>query len=631
MSSDHPDSEATRQHIVQLRLQREAAHAHDEEERSYLREYEAKQKRLRELFDLVRTPLRPGDERPDEDVTIFDKYVRAWSRRLRELIAALQAEGDWASIEEWLATLTEDDPATATVRLLIRLGARESETDGLVDLVDELMRNEDLYFRVWRHCLGRLRDHLEETRRKAAYAAALERDRHWLVTAARLGIMPLEINNTLCGADGAVDVSWAVSASAIGVSRDGRQVAAGPATTYRPDALLAAFDEMCRSESLPPLKAWLRLGKELHRARLGSDYFIYRVIDRDSSLEAPSLRGLLYAASRINNELISAADHNRLNDERHVREMHAWMACPDRWADIKPQLAKFYKACVEELENRSPPIPPRVELTGLPKPAPLAQADEGAPVHANPPGPSAVNFESPIPPSIDDEKAKLADSSPADGVPGLNESENPNGELLAEYQVAEFIANRPNATLGEVTTALGLTPGKVRRTQSWKDHQERLLDEFLRAHPRATADEAGVLLGVSGGKVVGMRAWKSHTARKQADAPPRYSRERPLNDAILKLRPDQRSMDPSNQIDDRDQILRFIVEGLEPQERGSVLGLSPQDQQRLIDHILLTVGQSITDAPAQQQSQQVLLETARSWLEEEEQQIRAQQRRKSRS
>jgi hypothetical protein len=115
-------------------------------------------------------------------------------------------------------------------------------------------------------------------------------------------------------------------------------------------------EELYRSDSLPPVEAWLRFGGELHRARLGSDYFIYRAIEQDSSLEAPYLRGMLFAAARLHNELLGAEDHARLGDQAHLRQTHAWMADPNRWPDIRPQLVRFANLCFEELAMRTPPL-----------------------------------------------------------------------------------------------------------------------------------------------------------------------------------------------------------------------------------------------------------------------------------
>jgi hypothetical protein len=78
--------------------------------------------------------------------------------------------------------LPDDYRPTCTVRLLFRCAAESSEADALVCLVDELMRDGDLYFDVWHNCLGRLHDHVGEVRRKKAYGAARQRDRAWLST-----------------------------------------------------------------------------------------------------------------------------------------------------------------------------------------------------------------------------------------------------------------------------------------------------------------------------------------------------------------------------------------------------------------------------------------------------------------
>lgn len=226
-------------------------------------------------------------------------------------------------------------------------------------------------------------------------------------------------------------------------------------------------------------------------------------------------------------------------------------------------------------------------------------------------------------PPADPPRPRTSELEPA---PGESDDGVGNGERPAEDRVAEFVANRANATLEEVRTALGLTPAKIRRTRSWKDHEERLLDQFLRTHPTATAEEAGGAFGVSDEKVVGMAAWKAHRARSRAAAPPRAN-ERPLSAATLELRADERATDPLEQVDIRDQILRVVIEGLAPAERASLNKLTRAAQNRLVDHLLTSIDPERLQAPDDRAAFEIVLEVARSWLEQEEQAQRDNRRR----
>jgi hypothetical protein len=230
---------------------------------------------------------------------------------------------------------------------------------------------------------------------------------------------------------------------------------------------------------------------------------------------------------------------------------------------------------------------------------------------------------SPPPSSTEVESDRIL--SKTDDSPPQEPSDPQRCGGTAEQHIAEYIATHADATLEELMASLGLTPGKIRRTQAWKEHEQKSLEDFLQANPTATAAEAGKALGISDEKVVGMPPWKRHRARVIAATPPSSIKERPLTEATLKLRPDDRAVDPIEQVDNRDQIFRLIIEGLQPSERGKLNRLSPSSREGLIEHVLGCIGSAPLEEPACDH-REIVLEVARSWLDEEEQTQRADRR-----
>jgi hypothetical protein len=197
------------------------------------------------------------------------------------------------------------------------------------------------------------------------------------------------------------------------------------------------------------------------------------------------------------------------------------------------------------------------------------------------------------------------------------------GGASAEALVTRYLAGEPNALIGEVARATGLTKLKIQRTQAWKKHEERRLDTFLRAQPQAGTGDVKQVLGLSPGKTAGMRAWKEHRARKEAAKPPRPVKERPLSDNILCCRPDEAVADPAAKAEDRDQILQVIREEADPDTRGRINRLRPAEQEALLDHIVgTTAGGEGLDTNDSARKLALLLEITKSWLDDHEQECR---------
>src|SRR5262249_12620281 len=102
---------------------------------------------------------------------------------------------------------------------------------------------------------------------------------------------------------------------------------------------------------LPALEAFLELGRELHRARLGS--FISDAIT-SRSIEASTARGLLDAATRYHEERRDAEERARLDDEGHARKLLAQIAVDNRWLHVRDEIGKLARLALAQRDARRP-------------------------------------------------------------------------------------------------------------------------------------------------------------------------------------------------------------------------------------------------------------------------------------
>src|SRR5262249_23263666 len=128
----------------------------------------------------------------------------------------------------------------------------------------------------------------------------------------------------------------------------------------------------------------------------------------------------------------------------------------------------------------------------------------------------------------------------------------------AEARVAQYLLTKQDPSIAEVADATGLTEHRIRRTQSWKDHEERRLGAFLHDHPQADTGDVKNAFGFSASKTVGMRAWTEHQARRAAAKPPQRVKEVSLSQKMLHCRPDPTVVDPAARVADRDELFHTI-------------------------------------------------------------------------
>lgn len=114
--------------------------------------------------------------------------------------------------------------------------------------------------------------------------------------------------------------------------------------------LREALDRITRSESVPPLDAFLELGRELHAARL--DYFIRGAFPSRTD-PAMSALHLTSTACRFHE---MPDDQARLKDDEHVADLLAQVAQrPGFWLYVRDELLTFTRLVEEELRKRHPP------------------------------------------------------------------------------------------------------------------------------------------------------------------------------------------------------------------------------------------------------------------------------------
>jgi hypothetical protein len=212
----------------------------------------------------------------------------------------------------------------------------------------------------------------------------------------------------------------------------------------------------------------------------------------------------------------------------------------------------------------------------------------------------------------------------------LREDLPASGGGTAEERVRHYLDRHTDPQIDEAQQITGLTELRIRRTQAWKDCEEKALDAYLRKQPDAETPDVEREFGFSAAKTVGMNAWKDHRERKNAAKPPRKIKERPLG-AAADFRPDEGAADPSKQVDARDQLLHRILQAVDRDTRGQLNRLSVAEQNRLIDHLLAQCPPTEGGDEGSMDRLTIVVEVARSWLEEREQEGRHSGRKSRRS
>jgi hypothetical protein len=147
---------------------------------------------------------------------------------------------------------------------------------------------------------------------------------------------------------------WRAAAKDIGSAQDPPSFAKQEIEATAPHAeLRIAFDSIIKSETVPPLSAFLALGKDLNDARLDST--ISEQIE-GRSIPASTARGIIYTAMRHQNPEIREEEIPgiRASDEQHLMKLIAEIVEHRRWTKVRGELVKFSKQVFKELEERTP-------------------------------------------------------------------------------------------------------------------------------------------------------------------------------------------------------------------------------------------------------------------------------------
>ena len=197
----------------------------------------------------------------------------------------------------------------------------------------------------------------------------------------------------------------------------------------------------------------------------------------------------------------------------------------------------------------------------------------------------------------------------------------------AEAAVTAYLATQRDPPITDVAGATRLTEHKIRRTQAWKAHEDSRLDAFLCDHPRAGIADVQKALGFSAGKTAGMQAWSDHQARKEAAKPPRRVKQVSLSKKMLDCCPNAAAADPGARVADRDELLHTILEDADPETRALIKRLTQAEREALVDHLLANVdlGDGL-DTAQSAAIRALLLEIARQWLDDDEQEARRSSR-----
>jgi hypothetical protein len=128
-----------------------------------------------------------------------------------------------------------------------------------------------------------------------------------------------------------------------------------------PNVLQEKFDALIHAAA-PAQDMVLSLGAELQQAGLRES--IYRLIE-GNDIALATLRGLLYAAARLQDVRIASEDKARVDDLGHIQEKLDEIMRSQRWGEIRGELVKFSKLALAELTARTPSLgkePARADL-----------------------------------------------------------------------------------------------------------------------------------------------------------------------------------------------------------------------------------------------------------------------------
>jgi hypothetical protein len=106
-------------------------------------------------------------------------------------------------------------------------------------------------------------------------------------------------------------------------------------------------------------------------------------------------------------------------------------------------------------------------------------------------------------------------------------------------------------------------------------------------------------------------------------------KERPLSATTTTCRPDNKAPDPTAVVDQRDHIFQCILENVDPETRAALNRLPLAARNELVTRVVSHMDGSpiAEDGTERQRVIGIMVEVARSWLEEREQ----EQRRRSRT
>jgi hypothetical protein len=191
----------------------------------------------------------------------------------------------------------------------------------------------------------------------------------------------------------------------------------------------------------------------------------------------------------------------------------------------------------------------------------------------------------------------------------------------AEEIVSEYSQRHQNARMPDVVRETSLTESKVRRTDAWKNHENRLLDVYLQAHPDAETPDIKEEFGFSAPKIVGMAAWRQHMDRRLQRKPPPKLKERPLSATTAASCPDKTAHDPTEVVDQRDHLFQCILENADFETRAALNRLPSTARNELVEHVLGRMDGSpvAEDGSERERVIAIMIEVSESWLADREQ------------
>jgi hypothetical protein len=191
-----------------------------------------------------------------------------------------------------------------------------------------------------------------------------------------------------------------------------------------------------------------------------------------------------------------------------------------------------------------------------------------------------------------------------------------------ETLVAEFLSQQQEKQIDAAMQQTGLTAAQIRRTSSWKRHEDGLLRDFLRQQPQATTRDIERALGWSPAKTARMRPWKKQQAHIRAARGERPIKERLLSARITHVRGDRKGSDPATAAEQREDVFEALVQHADPAIARQLRALADSDRQLFLEHVISsTDGEAFRTRSAANQ-QAILREVTQSWLDDHQQQRR---------